>query len=130
MIRSDDLRRHGLVGAHGYGNDESAKLSSRRVPKNAVDSEKSTNSHELRSLDFQTAKANTQLYENNPVFAEASRDIRTADWDHESQTSQSRIIKQTRTWDVDIESQDYDPQTSTVSASTLKPSGKSSDQMW
>ena len=129
MIRTDDLRRHGLVGSHGYGNDGSERFSGRCGPKNAVDSKKSTNSHELGGLDVQTEAPNTQVYHNNRVFAEASRNVRTADWDHESQTSQSRIIKQTRTWDVDIESQDYDPEISTASASTLKPNGKSSDQM-
>ena len=129
MIRTDDLRRHGLVGAHRYGNDESERFSSRCGPKNAVDSKKSTNSHELGASDVQTQAPNTQVYHNNRAFAEASRDVRIADWDHESQTSQSRIIKQTRTWDVDIESQDYDPVISTVSASTLKPNGKSSDQV-
>ena len=130
MIRTDDLRRHGLVGTHGYGNDESAKFFSKRGSKIAVDSEKSTNSHELRGLDVRTAAPNSQLCHNNPVFVEASRDVRTADWDHESQTSQSRLVKQTRTWDVDREPKDYDPKTSTVSAWTLKPTGKSSDQVW
>ena len=128
MIRTDDLRRRGLVGAHGYGNHESERFSSRRGLKNAVDSKKSTNSHEFDGLDIQTEAPSTQVHYNNRAFAEASRDVRTADWDHESQTSQSRIIKQTRTWDVDIESQDYDPVTSTVSASTLKPNGMTSDQ--
>ena len=112
MIRTDDLRRHGLIGAYGYGNDGSAKSSTRRDPQNTVEPAKSTTSHEPRALDFQTTGANTQLNSNNLSAVEASSGVKATDWDQESQTSQSRIIKQTRTWAVDFESQDSNPEVS------------------
>lgn len=127
MIRTDDLRRHGLIGTYGYGHDNSANFSGKRGPQNAVDSAKSTNSHELRGLDVQTSAGNTQPNLNNLAFFESSRGVHHADWDQESQTSHSRIIKQTKTWGVDIESPDSNPEISPVSASTQKPGSESSD---
>ncbi|KAF6241499.1 hypothetical protein HO173_000209 [Letharia columbiana] len=126
MIRTDDLRRHGLIGTYGYGDDESAKVSSRRGPPNTVGSAKSTTSHELRSLDVETAARSAQLNPNNLVAVEASSGVKAADWDQESQTSQSRIIKQTRTWGVDFESQDSNPEGLPVPAWTQGTWGKSS----
>lgn len=128
MIRTDDLRRHGLIGVYGYGDDESAKSSTRRGPRNTVGSAKSTTSTGLRKLEVQTAARNTQLNPNNLVGVEASSGVKAADWDRESQTSQSRIIKQTRTWGVDFVSQDSNPEVSPVLAWTQDTWGKSSDQ--
>ena len=128
MIRTDDLRRHGLIGAYGYGDDDSAKYSRRRGPQNTGGSAKSTPSHELRSLDIQTASSNIQLNPNNLVAVEASSGVKAADWDQESQTSQSRIIRHTRTWGVDFVSQDSDPQVSPVPAWTQDTWGIRSDQ--
>lgn len=116
MFRTDDFRRHGLIGAYGYGDDESAKASGRRGPQK--ESAKSTTSHGLRRLDVQTTSASTQLNPDNVAAVEAGSGVKAADWDQESQTSQSRIIKQTRTWAVDFESQDPNPAVSPVPAWT------------
>lgn len=127
MIRIDDLRRHGLIGAYGYGDDGSAKSSTRRDPQNTVEPAKSTTSHESRTFDFRTTGANTRLNSNNLSAVEASSGVKVTDWDQESQTSQSRIIKQTRTWAVDFESQDSNPGVSGP-ALTHHTWGNTSDQ--
>ena len=116
MIRTDDIRRHGLIGAYGYGDEGSAKLSSRRGPQNNVESAKSTIPHGLRRLDVQTTSGNTHLNPDNVAAVEAGSDVKAANWDQESQTSQSRIIKQTRTWAVDFESQDSNLEVSPLPA--------------
>ena len=51
IIRSNNLRRYGLIEVYGYKDNESAKFSNRYGLKNATYLGQSTNSYKLRGLD-------------------------------------------------------------------------------
>ena len=94
MIRSD-LRRRGIKVPYGYGSGKSAgsttlgdSLASSRLAK------PSERPHELREIH----RPGFGHHANSTTIT-ATRD----EWDDRSETSQSKIIRQTTTWTVNAE---------------------------
>ncbi|KAL9118548.1 MAG: hypothetical protein Q9187_004904 [Circinaria calcarea] len=103
MIRSDDLRRRGMNGTPQYGTAHSQR---------SVDHTQSKSSSKpARILQEKSLELNQISRGYVPPFkGQNSTTVTTAgkdghEWDADSQTSQSKIIKQTTTWQVDTESQ-------------------------
>lgn len=98
MIRSDDLRRRGMKFPYGYGSGKSAGSTTQgqsQTPSRLAKS--SEKSHELRDISG-TDSVGFGHHANETTIT-ATRD----DWDEGSETSQSKIIRQTTTWTVNAE---------------------------
>ncbi|KAJ8067126.1 hypothetical protein OCU04_004501 [Sclerotinia nivalis] len=101
MLRTDDLRRRGGTTVEGY-RDVNAKSSegSKRAKITKMISQK-------LSLTSRDDEDNQELVDFVPSHPAGQSDAVIAVdegflWDGQSQTSQSRIIKKTRTWKVDV----------------------------
>lgn len=98
MIRSDDLRRRGMKFPYAFGSGKSAgsttqgqSLTPSRLAKPPE------TAHELRDIPS-TGNLGFGNHANATTIT-ATRD----DWDDGSETSQSKIIRQTTTWTVNAE---------------------------
>jgi hypothetical protein len=100
QMRADDLRRRGKTGVSGYGGSGSTPHSGRSrtakpEPIDAIATAGSQHSHLHELVDLANAKRRsatmTSAKEPNPG------------WDGQSHSSQTVLIQQTRTWDVDVE---------------------------
>lgn len=98
MIRSDDLRRRGMKFPYGYGSGKSAGSTTQGPSQTPSRIAKPLEtSHELRAIP--TAASMGFGHHANATTVTATRD----DWDDGSETSQSKIIRQTTTWTVNAE---------------------------
>lgn len=100
MIRSDDLRRRGMKLPYGSGSGKSAgstMLGSGKAPSRITKSPDV--SHELGQVSPNTGSFNFGHQANSTTITATMRD----DWDDGSDTSQSKIIRQTTTWAVNAE---------------------------
>lgn len=100
MIRSDDLRRRGMKLPYGSGSGKSAgstMLGSGKAPSRIAKSPDV--SHELGQVSPNTGSFNFGHQANSTTITATMRD----DWDDGSDTSQSKIIRQTTTWAVNAE---------------------------
>lgn len=102
QMRADDLRRRGKMGISGYGgsgsNQQSGGTAGAKpalVDATASSSSQKSELHEM--LDIPEDKRCIVT-----ATAAGAKDP-TAGWDGQSHTSQTVLIKQTRTWDVDVE---------------------------
>ena len=90
LIRSDDLRRTGMVGSYGYGSSHNTKERSKNI---------STGSGNRAGILSSIALQPLQLGENTTQTQTTERP-----WeDGQSDSSQTRIIKRTRSWTVATE---------------------------
>jgi hypothetical protein len=100
-MRADDLRRRGKVGISGYGSGD------RSIPR-ATNFELSIPSNEA---NFQSKDSRLRELTNIQRQPEPGYGVTTVtgaegpsqDWDYQSQRSQAMLIKEIRTWDVDVE---------------------------
>jgi hypothetical protein len=100
-MRADDLRRRGKVGISGYGSGD------RSIPR-ATNFELSIPSNEA---NFQSKNSRLRELTNIQRRPEPGYGVTTVtgaegpsqDWDYQSQRSQAMLIKEIRTWDVDVE---------------------------
>lgn len=98
MIRSDDLRRRGMKFPYGSGSGKSAGSTTQGQSLTPSGLAKpSETSHELREIP---SRGNLRFgHHANATTFTATRD----NWDDGSETSQSKIIRQTTTWTVNAE---------------------------
>jgi hypothetical protein len=98
QMRADDLRRRGKTGVSGYGGSGSNRSGGtpKQNPADATPSAGSQQSklHEL--VELPKAKRSS-------VTVTSSTKEPSTNWDGQSHTSQTVLIQQTRTWDVDVE---------------------------
>lgn len=100
MIRSDDLRRRGIKLPYGSGSGKSAGSTIQGSGKAPSRLAKAPDvSHELGPLSPNTGNLNFGHQANSTTITATMRD----DWDDGSDTSQSKIIRQTTTWAVNAE---------------------------
>ena len=100
MIRSDDLRRRGIRLPYGSGSGKSAgstMLGSGKEPSRFA--KPPDVPHELGQLNPNTGHSNFGHRANSTMVTATMRD----EWDDGSDTSQSKIIRQTTTWAVNAE---------------------------
>lgn len=98
MIRSDDLRRRGAKWPYGYGSWKSAGSTTQGSSKTPSRLAKSSVApHELGEVS--STRHLPLGHHANATTSTAARD----DWDDGSETSQSKIIRQTTTWAVNAE---------------------------
>ena len=99
LIRTDDLRRHGHVGAYGYGTHKSEQGTAKNHPftpigvKDRYNISKEEGSFKVAPIKLQN-------------LTTVTGDMKPADWDARSQetvNSNAHIIKQTTEWTVDRE---------------------------
>jgi hypothetical protein len=99
QLRADDLRRRGKTGVSGYGSHPSGGDSTgpKPIPADATASAGSQQSKLLELVEFPKAKQRSSV----TVIANAKEP--GTNWDGQSHSSQTVLIQQTRTWDVDVE---------------------------
>ena len=104
MIRTDDLRRRGLSSSHpGYGGVKSSSgMSRHKASHGSSDPGTVTAVAESTEMKILPSVLTRPFAAQNTATIETS--AKDAHWDAESQTSQSKIIKQTVEWAVDIDS--------------------------
>ncbi|EDO02817.1 hypothetical protein SS1G_05294 [Sclerotinia sclerotiorum 1980 UF-70] len=101
MLRTDDLRRRGGTTVEGYRDvNVNSSEGSKRAKIGKIISQK-------LSLTSQDDEDDQELADFVPAHPAGQSDAVIAVdegflWDGQSQTSQSRIIKKTRTWKVDV----------------------------
>lgn len=105
QMRADDLRRRGKTGVSGYGGSGGSGSNQRSggtagakpaiVDLTASASSQQSELHKLENIpeDKRCVITATATGPKEPASS----------WDEQSQTSQTVLIKQTRTWDVDVE---------------------------
>ncbi len=99
MIRSDDLRRRGMKWVYGSQGGKSAgstTLGSGKAPSRLTKA--SDTPHELGEIPS-TGNLGFGHHANATTITATTRE----DWDDGSETSQSKIIRQTTTWAVNAE---------------------------
>ena len=103
MIRADDLRRRGLSTPHrAYGGSKSSSgLSRNKVSHRSSHNGTNTATAESNELKILPSVMVRPFAARNTATIEASE--KDANWDADSQTSQSKIIKQTVEWAVDVD---------------------------
>ena len=100
LIRADDLRRRGVHGS-SLGNDSG-------YSKNSKGSKSSKNSNLSLPLKDRLTSSTKNMRSGNgenasTAFAVFDRDANqhlSSEWDEESRTSRSKIIKQTKSWGI------------------------------
>lgn len=105
QMRADDLRRRGKTGVSGYGGSGSNNSGGNNSGGNSAGT-KPMHIDPITSAASQHSKLH-ELVEiprakRNSVIVKATKEPGT-NWDGQSQTSQTVLIQQTRTWDVDVE---------------------------
>jgi hypothetical protein len=121
LMRADDLRRRGDTTIDDYNIYNSGESGSRGTSKKSkggkflsgkwsisLPSRGTTQSHELSSIAAPDPVAHT----------DGTATVVTADdlgWDGLSQTSESRIIRETRTWNIDVQNNGHRREPSSAS---------------
>ncbi|KAI9732959.1 MAG: hypothetical protein M1818_007392 [Claussenomyces sp. TS43310] len=101
MIRTDDLRRHGLVGAYGYGTQKSEQWTANSDSRNRAGPADQSN---VRGKIAPFKNQDVQL--DNLTTITAGGRVKPVDWEArslDSQNSQVHIIRQTVGWTVNSE---------------------------
>lgn len=101
QMRADDLRRRGKTGVSGYGGSGSNRSGGNNgTPvQNPVDAMASAGSYQSKLHELvELPKA-----KRSSVTVTSSMKEPSTNWDGQSHTSQTVLIQQTRTWDVDVE---------------------------
>jgi len=104
LMRADDLRRRGGTSAGSYNISDVPKSSGAKSAQSRVGKVVSKVANASRRVSERHDTPTIPLGNLSPVpatlmFIEGERH----DWDGQSQSSQTRIIRETRTWRVDIQ---------------------------
>ena len=92
FLRTDDLRRRGTKGLNGYGTAETGDT------KGSSKSDRKTIDPNSASIALKRLGNPSEAEQDNVTTIQAGR----RDWDGESQTSRSNMIKKTTNWSIDI----------------------------